>query len=285
MSLDHLSFCTTYIILKEGDKEISQGTGFYYCHVKNDKTFVYLITNHHVITGFPPEDKNDPKGDNITFYLHKSKDNLKDIKEIVMPLYIFDKPLWINPSSYPKADLAIIPLNNNQVHDCFPQCITSKFIEVPYILRPATPLTLIGYPYGLYDQSNYLPIWKTGTFASEPSIDFEGQPLFIADVSAFPGMSGSPVFAIATGMYEKEEGIVTSGWVKKFLGIYASNYLWAENIFLEELITNNKKGIKHEESLQLGNVWKAKIIEETINKIDIQDYIKNIEDYLKSIKE
>ncbi len=145
-------------------------------------------------------------------------------------------------------------------------------------MRPATPVTLIGYPYGFYDQSHYLPIWKTGTFASEPGIDFNEQPLFIADVSAFPGMSGSPVFAIATGMYEKEEDLVTSGWVKKFLGIYASNFIKTKNIFLEELICNDKSGIKHEESLQLGNVWKAKIIEETINAIDIQDYIKRIKE-------
>ncbi len=276
MSVDHLSFCTTFIILKKGEEVISQGTGFYYCQKKNEITNVYLITNHHVITGFPPEEKKEPKGDNITFYLHKSKDNLKHVKQNVMPLFINDKPLWINSSSYPNADLAIIPLMSRYIDDCFPQCITADYVEVPYVLRPSTPITLIGYPYGFYDKTNYLPIWKTGTFASEPSIDFDEQPKFIVDVSAFPGMSGSPVFAIASGMYEKDKERVTSGWVKKFLGVYASNILLTENIFLEEYINDNKRGIKHIESLQLGHVWKAKIILETINTINIKDYVKRI---------
>ena len=78
-------------------------------------------------------------------------------------------------------------------------------------IRPTSGATLLGYPYGFYDQKHFLPVWKTGHVASEPSVDFEGRPVFLVDVSAFPGMSGSPVLAVANGLYETEDGSMRSG--------------------------------------------------------------------------
>ena len=72
-------------------------------------------------------------------------------------------------------------------------------------IRPTSGATLLGYPYGFYDKKHLLPIWKTGHIASEPDVDFEGEPTFLVDVSAFPGMSGSPVLAAGSGVYESEE--------------------------------------------------------------------------------
>ena len=59
-------------------------------------------------------------------------------------------------------------------------------------IRPTSGATLLGYPYGFYDQKHFLPVWKTGHVASEPSVDFEGRPVFLVDVSAFPGHVGIP---------------------------------------------------------------------------------------------
>lgn len=143
-------------------------------------------------------------------------------------------------------------------------------------MRPTSTITLIGYPYGYYDKKNCLPIWKTGNVASEPNLDFEGKPLFLIDVSAFPGMSGSPAFAIAYGAYETVEGPTTVGHVQKFLGIYASMQVVEKAKYLEEIPSASKPGIVVHESLQLGHIWKASLITKIIRQIDVKKYESEI---------
>ena len=52
----------------------------------------------------------------------------------------------------------------------------------------------IGYPFGLYDRVNNLPLARKGTLASMPNIDFEGKGVILIDAQVFEGSSGSPVF-------------------------------------------------------------------------------------------
>jgi hypothetical protein len=140
-------------------------------------------------------------------------------------------------------------------------------------IRPTTPVALVGYPNGLADTKNALPIWKTGTVASEPEIDFEGKPLMLVDVAAFPGMSGSPVFAIGNGMYELYDGnSVTPGNVRQLVGIYASMQMLNKHKYLEYLSHSVSLGIKDQESLQIGHIWKAKLILETLDSLNIDQY-------------
>jgi hypothetical protein len=98
----------------------------------------------------------------------------------------------------------------------------------------------------------------------------------VLDISAFPGMSGAPVFAVAQGMYETESAQLKAGVINKFLGIYASMQMLNKNKFLEQLVNQIPVGIKDQESLQLGHVWKASLIFDVLNKFDIEDYSKNI---------
>ena len=137
--------------------------------------------------------------------------------------------------------------------------------------------TLTGYPYGYFDHKNWLPIWKTGTIASEPSYDFEGKPLMLVDISAFPGMSGSPAFAVANGAYQTVDGPTTVGQVRMFLGIYASMQMVREAKYLEEFAQKDSEiGIKISSSLELGHIWKSDLIVNMINKIDIEKYENEI---------
>ena len=118
-----------------------------------------------------------------------------------------------------------------------------------------------------------MPVWKTGSIASEPEVDFDGKPCFLLDVSAFPGMSGSPAFAISYGTYESTSGAAKVGGVRKFLGIYASMQMLNKQLYLEQLVhADPMLGVKDQESLELGHVWKASLIIELINSIDTQKY-------------
>ena len=192
MAAEFLSMITTPILLLKGEKLVSQGTGFYYgLQGSADKTVLFLITNHHVLTGYPPGKVTAPKGDNIIFYLHKNADKTGDVKQIKYPLFTKnDKPIWLGSNDFPQSDIATIPIVSNLYSDAKVSALSDHWTGSNIKLRPASPVTLIGYPHGFYDTKNQLPVWKTGAIASEPDFDFEGNPLFLVDISVFPGMSG-----------------------------------------------------------------------------------------------
>jgi len=272
--VEHLSMITTPVILLKGNKTVSQGTGFYYgLQDPSRGTVLFLITNHHVLTGYSPEETKSPKGDNVMFYLHKDADDPGDVKQIRFPLFTKNgKPIWLGSREFPHADVAVIPIAASLCDNAKVFGISEDWTGGNIKMRPTSTITLIGYPYGYYDKKNRLPIWKTGSIASEPDVDFEGKPLFLVDISAFPGMSGSPAFAIAYGAYETIEGPTTVGHVQKFLGIYASMQVLKEKRYLEELISKSKLGVVVDESLELGHIWKSSLIVDITREIDVKKY-------------
>lgn len=282
MAIDHLSLSTSPVSLLKGDVEVSQGTGFFYVGKHGDEQVVYLVTNYHVLTGHAPSEGKPPIGDNIIFQFHKSAEKPGELQHVRMPLFTKQgKAVWIQSTSVPEADVAIIPIPTSAFENCKLACISKEWTtEAKIKLRPTSAVTLIGYPYGYYDRTNALPIWKTGSFASEPDVDFEGKPLLTIDISAFPGMSGSPAFAISYGMYETEEGGTTVGGVRKFVGVYASMQMLHEKKFLEEFHGTSKYGVTVAQSLQLGHVWKASLVDEIVNSVDIEKWQTEIGAYL-----
>lgn len=52
----------------------------------------------------------------------------------------------------------------------------------------------VGYPEGLWDSVNNMPIVRKGITATHVGLDYEGAPEFLVDIPCFPGASGSPVF-------------------------------------------------------------------------------------------
>ncbi len=279
MPIDHLSFSTTPIILRNNDDIVSQGTGFFYIRETEGQQVLFLVTNYHVLTGSSPEKREPPKGNNIEWFFHEDKTDSSKIKPTRFPLFNTEgKPIWITSSDYPDADVAVIPVPVVLAQDCDLRCISEKwYSETDLMVRPTTSCTLIGYPYGFYDKKNCLPVWKTGCIASEPEIDFDGKPYFLLDISAFPGMSGSPAFAISYGIYESTSGASKPGGVRKFLGIYASMQMLNKKMYLEQLVQSDPRlGVQDQESLELGHVWKASLLIDLINSIDIQRYDSEI---------
>jgi hypothetical protein len=277
--VEHISMITTPVLLLKGDTAVSQGTGFYYAlqdTIKHESV-MFLVTNYHVLTGSAPNEKKPPIGDNIVFFFHKDEKNTGILKQVRFPLFTkLNDPIWICSKDYPEADVAIVPLVSALYQDCKLFGISEGWAKAPIKIRPTSRVTLVGYPYGYEDTVNALPIWKTGSIASEPRVDFSGKPLFVVDVSAFPGMSGSPTFAISYGTYEMEQGGTAVGSVQKFLGIYASMEMLEQKKFLEEIQTGKRQGIIVAESLQLGHIWKAQLIINMVKSIDVQEYENKI---------
>jgi hypothetical protein len=279
MDIEHISMITTKIFLSKNDVTVSQGTGFYFT-VANNLTpgaIHYLVTNYHVLTGSSPNDNKMPIGDNIIFNFHFDEVNTGHLKTIKFPLFTKKgDPVWISSKNFPDADIAIIPIIKDLYSDCKVFSISEDWTKSPIKIRPTSLVTLIGYPYNLSDEINALPIWKSGSIASEPDKDFNGKPLLMIDISAFPGMSGSPVFAIANGAFESENRTIMAGNQRKFIGIYASMQFLQQKRYIEEIQNNTNKGMILSESLQLGYVWKERLIIDIINSINIQQYFDEI---------
>lgn len=279
MAIDYLSLSTTPIILRNNDTVVSQGTGFLFLRERENEQVLFLVTNYHVLTGSAPEKKEPPKSNNIEWFFHTDKDDSSKLKPIRFPLFNREgKPIWLTSNSCPEADLAVIPIPNKLAKDCVINCICEQWhTESDLVVRPTTTGTLVGYPYGFYDKKNSLPVWKTGSIASEPEVDFDGKPYFLLDISAFPGMSGSPAFGIASGTYESTTGVTKVGSVRKFLGIYASMQMLNKQMYLEQIVhADPKLGVNSQESLELGHVWKAELVIELINSVDTKKYNQEI---------
>lgn len=73
-------------------------------------------------------------------------------------------------------------------------------------LRQLDTVVMIGYPSALKDDVNQQPIIRTGTFATNPSLDFQGRSEFVLDIPNYGGSSGSPVVLFDEGKYWKHEG-------------------------------------------------------------------------------
>jgi hypothetical protein len=109
-------------------------------------------------------------------------------------------------------------------------------------------VSVVGFPFGKTGGGS-LGIWATGFMASEPSVDYDGLPVFLIDCRSRQGQSGSPVIAYRSGgMVAMADGgsAAFSGAVCRFLGIY-SGRINAES--------------------DLGIVWKASAIKELVDDI------------------
>jgi hypothetical protein len=94
-----------------------------------------------------------------------------------------------------KIDIAVIPLDQSKMIEKFKiGCFCNESFLPSYIpIYFGEDLTVMGYPLGLYDEFNNLPIMRRASIASVFSVPFNGQPCFLIDARLHSGTSGSPV--------------------------------------------------------------------------------------------
>jgi hypothetical protein len=202
------------------------------------------------VTGNSPNTNLPARGDRVVFYLHTDKLDPSSVKQVALPLYsTAGAPQWVQSEEHPDADLVLMPLPAETYAGIEMFVFVDSHTRGKITIRPTSPATLLGYPYGFSDNVNRLPVWKTGHVASEPNVDFQGKPAFLVDVSAFPGMSGSPVLAVANGVYEDDQGTMGMGRVIRLLGVFSAM----------PVIRSDTPGVA-DTSLELGIVWKAALI-------------------------
>ena len=128
-------------------------------------------------------------------------------------------------------------------------------------------ILFVGYPNGVYDAINNLPVIRSGITATPPVVDYEGRPRFLIDASVFPGSSGSPIFAYDRGAWLSGTSKWTVGSERVvFLGVLAS-VLYREldgSLEFRDIPTATQAVPVNKEMIDLGVAHKAVTVVETI---------------------
>jgi hypothetical protein len=248
-----LSFTTIPISMyfDETETELATGTAFIYEYSEK----FYLITNWHCVTGLNPITKK-PLGnkagipDVLVFKLQIVDETKVCWKNFSIKLYDNNISDWyIHPIHGEKVDVIAIELEieNDFEGKIYP---INKIEFDDYELKVADDVFVLGYPYSLTGGGHF-PIWKKGSVATEPEINYENLPKFFIDTASKRGMSGSPVIFRRTGIHTDKTGKLNEnarfGEIQGFIGIYSGRVI-GETEF----------------DAQLGIVWKKEVIEEII---------------------
>jgi hypothetical protein len=100
--------------------------------------------------------------------------------------------------------------------------------SLPLEAQPGDDVIVIGYPLGIYDVFNKLPILKTGLLNTPIGMRFNGLDAFLFDFKYYEGSSGSLIITRPTHLGVNKEGILVSSTSREylFLGMYEGEYYW-----------------------------------------------------------
>ena len=259
-------FFTTVRIDTIAEPSVSgSGTGFIVNYPVENQTAHFLVTNKHVVHG---------KSQGwVTFHTEAdSKVNLGSGFRLEIGNW---EDAWIG---HPDADIdiAITPLNPMIEHIRAQHNVGVYYKAVPHSiflnddtvenLDALEQVTFIGYPNGIWDEVNQLPVVRRGMTASPLSLDFNGHPQFVIDASVFGGSSGSPVFLYSSGMYSDRAGSTIIGSRAIFVGVVTAVFFRTalNKVIRIPIPTSEQQMVEQSEMLDLGIVTKARAVSETI---------------------
>lgn len=191
---------------------LSTGTGFFFKFLENENGHVpVIVTNKHVIQNASAGrfiiTKSDAQGNPLQtdhFGINISADFQQfwrhhpdtDVDLCAMPL----APVLNTATKqgqrlfYRAFDKSLLPTDGQK----------NDFHALEDVL-------MVGYPNGIWDSVNNQPIFRKGTTATHPNIDYNGKKEFMIDVACFPGSSGSPVMIYNASGYTTKQGNIMMG--------------------------------------------------------------------------
>ncbi|MBS4198625.1 trypsin-like peptidase domain-containing protein [Bacillus sp. FJAT-49732] len=185
---------------------IGTGTGFFFRFKEQGDSYIpAIVTNKHVIDG----------GVRGRFILTEADENGNPLNTEHLPIELdnFQQRWLYHPD--PQIDLCIMPiapiLHLAELQGRKPFFISLDKSLIPTIenldeLRAIENIVMIGYPNGIWDRENNLPIMRRGITATHPKFDYNGTPQLLIDAACFPGSSGSPVLIYDEGGYTDKKG-------------------------------------------------------------------------------
>lgn len=255
----------------EGEQKV--GTGFIFSYETENKKYLFLVTCKHVISG---------AAEGVLTFIRS--DGQKPLLGEVYRLKIENfENIWFKHKSE-RIDVAILPLVpvlnyiSNQRIQVFFKSIPANLIPSDEKIRELDAIEdvlFIGYPAGLWDPKNLIPVVRKGNTATPVFLDFKGEKQFLIDASVFPGSSGSPVFIYDKGIYwDKKSGGTVIGHRIFFLGLLSAVFKMPDtgDIIIP---TERTPVVRINQLVDIGVVFKAETILETIK--EFLEEVKNTE--------
>jgi hypothetical protein len=204
-----LQYVTIRIVGARANGTTSVGTGFFFHFAFDSDRFIpVIVTNHHVIKDCVEGEfhlheargsgtAREPTGASFSVKLDRFEQRwLRHLTEdlcvmLFEPLraaataHIGKEPFWI------AFDETVIP-SDDTLRD----------------LGAMEDVVMVGYPIGLWDHVNNLPLIRRGVTASHPMNDWQGRCEGVVDIGAFAGSSGSPILIFNQGTYATGGGTV-----------------------------------------------------------------------------
>lgn len=235
------------------------GTGFLYgqtLQIENNgqsRARVFLVTNRHVF-----------QGQNAVI-LRFEKIN-GGSHEFTVALKNNDKDIWTSHSDS-SIDVAVLPINANILQKEIGQL--SFFKDDANCLLLSNPIAndlcegdgifLLGFPMGLVDQIENLPIVRGGTLARIKDCKAGRSKSFFIDCQTFPGNSGGPVLNKVEIVSIEGTNAISTCFL---IGIVAA-YLPYQDIAISQQTSRPK--IIFEENSGLSVVFPVSTILDTVN--------------------
>lgn len=230
LTIEELLINSTVRIESRDANNIYSGTGFIFGFEINDKFIDVIVTNRHVAE----------KGEKIKLRFTEASQTTKPIYGQWIESEFPNKSAWI---VHPTEDLAIFPLGpivETIEDDLNKKIFYSKYTEteIPSAsvldeLSAIEEVLMIGYPKGLWDDVNNLPIVRKGLTATPIFIDYLGKKHFLVDIPVYHGSSGSPIISLNKGIRYTNHGLSLDDERIFLLGITFESYLYHEPIQIE----------------------------------------------------
>lgn len=224
------------IVTKENKKFV--GTGFIFLLSNGPISKKVIITNKHVVENI----------DKTTFIFTEAQDERPIYGSNIEVTFDTSQIKWkFHPDS--NVDLAALDLATLSLK---PEMQNKKwFIRwLDEALIPTSDqwktysynekILMYGYPNGLIDQYNNLPVLRSGVTASQPKLNFNNKEEFLTDIHNFGGSSGSPIFIVKVKLeqLESKPGSFTIGNMEDYslLGIHFAGQTLNLNTGRSEII-------------------------------------------------
>lgn len=203
---EQLAHSTVRIEAVSATGQVSHGTGFIFQFKIDDKsTLPLIITNKHVLEGMQ----------DVKFVLTKSDSDGNPKFDDHHSVVYKNVSLYYKSHPDPDVDLCALPFAP-ALNDADTKGVTLFYrVFAPQILPDAQAIAdfklvedilMVGYPNGIWDHVNNMPVFRKGITATHPALDYKGKKEFMIDAACFPGSSGSPVLAINEGVFTNREG-------------------------------------------------------------------------------
>lgn len=261
---EQLCFSTTRIETSDSNGNVYSGTGFFFnLKIENDKTVPLLVTNKHVV-------RNMIKGKfRVTTADNNGNPNYTNHFTISFE-QDFEKMWKFHPDK--NIDLCALPIkilieaakkmNHSLFYKSFDNSLIPKDIDIQSF-DAIEEVVMIGYPNGLWDSINNMPIIRKGITATQIRLDYNNSKSFLIDMAVFPGSSGSPILIYNKGSFTDKNGNIKIGTSRIFLlGIVNSVFLSNVNgdISVESIPSQQKLIASSRIPNSIGNVIKSEVL-------------------------